>query len=106
MYIGHKIAQIAPQLAFAVPDASGQRYIEIMPEATDRLQLENTWLDDGRLFALWHPHSRAVLQRTRIRLHRELRGKLCIVRAPISRGMVGLRERCVTLHDGSPTTAM
>jgi len=47
-----------------------------MPEATDRLQLENTWLDDGRLFALWHPHSRAVLQRTRIRLHRELRGKL------------------------------
>ena len=47
-----------------------------MPEATDRLQLGNTWLDDGRLFALWHPHSRAVLQRTRIRLHRELRGKL------------------------------
>jgi len=47
-----------------------------MPDATDRLQLENTWLDDGRLFALWHPHSRAVLQRTRIRLHRELHGKL------------------------------
>ena len=76
MYIGHKIAQIAPLLAFAVPDASDQRYIEIMPEATDRLQLKNTWLDDGRLFALWHPHSRAVLQRTRIRLHRELHGKL------------------------------
>ena len=47
-----------------------------MPDATDRLQLENTWLDDGRIFALWHPHSRALLQRTRIRLHRELRGKL------------------------------
>ena len=47
-----------------------------MPDATDRLQLENTWLDDGRLFALWRPHSRALLQRTRIRLHRELRGKL------------------------------
>ena len=47
-----------------------------MPDATDRLQLENTWLDDGRLFALWPPHSRALLQRTRIRLHRELRGKL------------------------------
>ena len=51
-------------------------FIDIMPEATDRLQLENTWLDDGRLFALWCPHSRAVLQRTRIRLHRELHGKL------------------------------
>ena len=47
-----------------------------MPDATDRLQLENTWLDDGRLFALRRPHSRALLQRTRIRLHRELRGKL------------------------------
>ena len=47
-----------------------------MSEATDRLKLENTWLDDGRMFALWHPHSRAVLQRTRIRLHRELHGKL------------------------------
>ena len=79
--------------------------IEIMSEATDRLQLENTWLDDGRLFALCHPHSRAVLQRTRIRLHRELHGKF-IVRASISRGTVELRECCVTLHDGSQTTAM
>ena len=51
-------------------------FIEIMPDATDRLQLENTWLDDGRLFALWRSHSCALLQRTRIRLHRELRGKL------------------------------
>ena len=47
-----------------------------MPDATDRLQLENTWLDDGRLFALWRPHSRALLQRTRIRLHRELHRRL------------------------------
>ena len=44
----------------------GHCTIEIMPEATDRLQLENTWLDDGRLFALWRPHSRAVLKRTRL----------------------------------------
>jgi len=55
-------------------------FIEIMPEATDRLQLENTWLDDGRLFALWHPHSRAVLQRTRIRLPRNSRCKRIRVR--------------------------
>ena len=80
-------------------------FIEIMPDATDRLQLENTWLDDGRLFALWRPHSRALLQRTRIRLHREVGGKLYRSCA-ISRGMVGSRGRCVTSRDDRQTTAM
>lgn len=40
----------------------------------ERLQLDKTWLDDGRLFASWCLPSRRLLHKTRCNLHRELHG--------------------------------
>ena len=42
----------------------------------ERLLLDNTWFDDGRLFASWRPSARRLLHQTRCNLHRELHRSL------------------------------
>ncbi len=42
----------------------------------ERLLLDKTWFDDGRLFASWHPPARRLLHQTRCNLHRELHRSL------------------------------
>ena len=42
----------------------------------ERLLLDKTWFDDGRLFASWRPSARRLLHQTRCNLHRELHRSL------------------------------